>query len=143
MLDAGELLEWTTYCGHNYGTLRAPVERQMAQGNDVLLDIDARGAAQVRDSLRGVVSVFVLPPDIVELERRIRNRGCASEDELATRLNQARIELAAARQYDYVVVNKSMPGAIEAVISIVRAERCRTPRVERVLGFTREGDGAC
>ncbi len=115
----------------------------MAQGNDVLLDIDARGAAQVRNSLRGVVSVFVFPPDIGELERRIRNRGCASEDELATRLNQARIELAAVRQYDYDVVNESVPGAVEAVVSIVRAERCRTPRMGRVLGFAREGDGAC
>jgi len=143
MLEIGELLEWTQYCGYNYGTPAPPVRALLDEGKDVLLDIDARGSAQVRENLPGAVSIFVLPPDYLELERRIKKRGPPSEDELSARLSQARIELAAMRQYDYVVVNDELDRAADSVIAIVRAERCRVSRLNPVPGPAKEGDGDC
>lgn len=129
MLEAGELVEWTSYCGHSYGTPAGQLKQLLAAGEDVLLDIDTNGAAQVRRKIPDAVLVFVVPPGMAELERRIRARGCASEDDLLTRLTQARIELAAARNYDYAVVNLQIDSAVEAVSSIISAERCRTTRL--------------
>ncbi len=129
MLDAGELIEWTSYCGHNYGTPGGVLQRMLADGHDILLDIDTAGARQVRRKMPDAVLVFVLPPSVTELERRIRARGCASEDDLETRLTQARIELAAVRNYDYAVVNNQIGLAVEAVSAIIHAERCRTTRL--------------
>ncbi|MDP2872676.1 MAG: guanylate kinase [Bacillota bacterium] len=139
MVDAGELTEWTSYCGHSYGTPGDELARLLAQGNDVVLDIDTNGAGQVRRKVTGAVLVFVVPPSLLDLERRIRARGCASDDELTTRLTQARIELAAARNYDYAVVNDDVAQAIEAVASIIRAERCRTARLAGDLVPAAEG----
>lgn len=144
MLETGELLEWTKYCGFYYGTPARPLERWLAAGTDVLLDVDARGAAQVRRSLPASVLIFLLPPDHLELERRIVGRGAPPDNELAARLSQARIELAAARQYDYVVVNDQVERAAETVKAIVRAERCRVSRLGPALGLSKEEeDGVC
>lgn len=129
MVDADQLVEWTSYCGHSYGTPSEELARLLAQGNDVLLDIDTNGAGQVRRKMDRAVLIFVVPPSLHDLERRIRARGCASNDELRTRLTQARIELAAARNYDYAVVNDDIAQATCAVASIIRAERCRTARL--------------
>jgi guanylate kinase len=143
MVDAGELVEWTSYVGHSYGTPRAELSRLLGQGKDVLLDIDTNGAGQVRrmTDVCAAVFVFVVPPSFSELERRIRARGEVSPDELSTRLTQARIELAAARNYDYAVINQDITQAAQAVASIIVAERCRTARLIGDLVPAGEGTG--
>lgn len=142
MLDAGELVEWTSYCGYNYGTPGGELARQLAAGRDVLLDIDTHGAGQVRRKVVGAILVFVVPPSMAELERRIRSRVGAAEDDVLSRLIQARIELAAARNYDYVVVNDSADEAVLQVASIIRAERCRTARLQGDVVAVGEGTGS-
>ena len=142
MVDAGELLEWTEYSGHLYGTPQGPVDDLLAEGSDVLLDIETKGGDNVRRQVPGAVLVFILPPEFAELGRRIRGRGGVSRSELAARLNQARIELAKMRKYDYVVVNRCLEEAVDCVTSIIRAERCRVDRQADSFGELHERGGA-
>jgi guanylate kinase len=142
MMEQGELLEWTLYCGHYYGTPRRQLESSLGAGRDVLLDIDTRGALFVRKEVPGAVSIFVVPPTFAELERRIRSRGPTSPLELASRLDQARAELAQAPNYDYIVFNDTLPSATSAVLAIIHAERCRTVRLAEALALLPEGGGS-
>ena len=102
---AGGLLEWAEFAGNLYGTPRQPVEEQLAQGRPVLLEIELEGARQVRRSFPAGFQVFLEPPSFEELERRIRGRGTDSEEAIARRLERARVELAAAPEFDARLVN--------------------------------------
>ena len=128
MIERGELLEWATYAANLYGTPRAPVETALAQGIDIILDIETTGALNVRRAMPGSVLVFVVPPRFTDLERRIIARSGVGAAELARRLAQARAELALSAAYDYVVVNEVLAEAVEQVKAIVIAERCRAAR---------------
>ena len=120
-------LEWAEVHGNYYGTSVEAVACQRQLGNDVLLDIDVQGAAQVRAS-GDPVTVFIAPPSLVVLEQRLRGRGTESEATITKRLRNARQELAAADQYDYLIVNDRLDEAVETLRSIVIAERCRRRR---------------
>ena len=140
MKAAGDLLESAEAHGNCYGTPREPVMRTLAQGRDVLFDIDWQGAQQVREALGSdVVSVFILPPSMTELRARLDRRA---EDSVATiekRLEIAKREIARWRQYDYVVVNDDLQQAYARVSAIIAAERVRCPRVaEGVEAFVAE-----
>ena len=125
----GFFLEHATYAGRSYGTPRWWVEAEVAGGNDVLLKIDVQGALQVRSQAPEAVLVFIAPPSVEELERRLRGRDPGADpDDLARRLAIAREELALARQYDYLVVNDRIEKAVEDLRAIVIAERCRIRR---------------
>jgi guanylate kinase len=127
---AGDLLESAEVHGHRYGTPRAPVEAVLAQGRDMLFDIDWQGAQQVRESLGGdVVSIFILPPSMAELRARLDRRAEDSAATIAARLDNARREIERWRQYDYVLVNDDLQRAYNQVVSIIVAERLREPRV--------------
>jgi guanylate kinase len=127
---AGDLLESAEVHGHRYGTPRAPVEAVLAQGRDMLFDIDWQGAQQVRESLGGdVVSIFILPPSMAELRARLDRRAEDSAATIAARLENARREIERWRQYDYVLVNDDLQRAYNQVVSIIVAERSREPRV--------------
>ena len=116
--------------GHRYGTPRAPVEAVLAQGRDMLFDIDWQGAQQVRKSLgEDVVSVFILPPSMAELRARLDRRAEDSSATIAARLDNARREIERWRQYDYVIVNDDLQRAYGQVVSIIVAERLREPRL--------------
>lgn len=129
---AGAFLEHAVVHGRRYGTLRAEVEGPVAAGADVLLDIDVQGARQVRDATRGTrlgagaLFVFCAPPSLAELRRRLEERGTEGPDAVARRLERARVELAAWREYDWLVVNDRLAEAVAQLEAIVLAARCRT-----------------
>lgn len=108
----GGFLEWAEFAGHLYGTPRPPVEAQLAEGRPVLLEIELEGARQVRSSFPSAGQLFLAPPGFEELERRIRGRGTDSEEAIARRLERARVELAAAEEFDAVVVNSDLETAL-------------------------------
>jgi guanylate kinase len=128
LLDGDELLEWAVVHGRRYGTLRSGVRDALSAGNTVVLDIDVQGASKVRAEMPDAVLVFILPPTVAEMTRRLQSRG---EDaaELVTRMRTARTELDEVAKFDYVVVNDEFELTIRKVESIVAAERGRIARV--------------
>jgi guanylate kinase len=133
MLDGGELAEWATVHGNLYGTPAKPLETALADGHDILLDIDTQGAAQLRARYPEAVLVFVVAPSMAELEQRLRERRSDLQSEIARRLDRARHEVALWRRYDYLIVNRDVKEAIDQLEAIVQAERCRVARL--VLKF--------
>ncbi|MEK1895985.1 MAG: guanylate kinase [Rhizobium sp.] len=134
--DADELLEWAEVHGNFYGTPREPVEQAMADGRDMLFDIDWQGAQQLQDKMSAdVVSIFVLPPTMTELQSRLHRRAEDTEEVIATRLANSRSEIGHWREYDYVIINDDLNSAFEAVQSIVRSERLRRDRRHGMFDF--------
>lgn len=138
--ESGGLLEWAEYVGNCYGTPRGPVEKLLAQGKDVLLEKEMQGASQLRQRFPEAVCIFVLPPSIEELRRRIIHRGTESPEQQRQRMDKALRELESlpSYQYDYVVVNDDLNEALDKIRSIIIAERCRVARqpsdwIERIL----------
>jgi len=132
MRKAGDLLEWAEVHGNGYGTPREPVEKVLAQGRDMLFDVDWQGARQVRERLGDdVVSIFVLPPSMRELRARLERRAEDSAASIDTRLETARQEIGRWRNYQYVIVNHDLQRAYRDVLAIVAAERLRATRVEK------------
>ena len=127
MVAEGAFLEWADVFGQFYGTAAADTERHRAEGRDVVLVIDVQGARQMRQRDDGVVGVFVLPPSFAVLEARLRARsaGDADETKLTRRLETARREVKAIREYDYIVVNDELDACVDRVRSIVVAERAK------------------
>ena len=122
----GALLEWAKVHQAHYGTPAAPVEQMLARGRDVILSIDVQGARQLRHRFRRrAVLVFLLPPSLDDLRKRLVRRRTETPEAIRRRVAVARRELAAAREYDYAVVNKRLSRAIEQVKAIVTAERLR------------------
>jgi guanylate kinase len=127
--DAGGLLEWAEVHGNLYGTGLAELERARAEGSDLLLDVDVKGAAQVRARIPEAVTVFVLPPSFEVLERRLRGRGKDDEATIRRRLAAAGQEIDAFTGYDYAIVNEHLDACVEELKCIVRAARCRVAAV--------------
>ena len=143
MSEAGELLEWAEVHGNGYGTPRAPVDKALAQGRDMLFDIDWQGARQVRERLGDdVVSIFLLPPSMTELRARLEKRAADTASSIEARFDSARREIERWRDYHSVVVNDDLKRAYRDVTAIVAAERLRSKRiaagveqlVERLMG---------
>ncbi len=125
LAECGGFVEHATVHGHLYGTSKKELERIFGQGKDVILDIDTQGAAQIRNAgIRGVF-IFILPPSMEELERRLKGRDSDDETEIARRLERALEELESFEQYDYVIVNDNLGKALDALKSVIIAERCR------------------
>ncbi len=125
LAECGGFVEHATVHGHLYGTSKKELERIFGQGKDVILDIDTQGAAQIRNAgIRGVF-IFILPPSMEELERRLKGRDSDDETEIARRLKRALEELESFEQYDYVIVNDNLGKALDALKSVIIAERCR------------------
>ncbi|EKF42902.1 guanylate kinase [Nitratireductor indicus] len=136
MRDNDDLLEWAEVHGNFYGTPRAPVEKALAEGRDMLFDIDWQGAQQLREKMRGdVVSIFILPPSMKELLGRLTRRAEDTPEIIQTRLKNARFEIEQWVDYDYVVVNDQLDRAFSAVRSIVEAERLRRDRRPGLFDF--------
>jgi guanylate kinase len=128
--DSGDLLEFAEVHGNFYGTPRQEVEDRLAGGQDVLFDIDYQGARQVREKAPGdVVTIFILPPSMKELRARLLRRAEDSHDTIAKRLDNARHEIGRWADYDYVLINDDIQKTFDDLLSIVRAERLRRPRV--------------
>ncbi len=134
MADAGELLEWANFCGHYYGTPRSYVEDSIANGIDVILDIDTQGAAQLRQKMPEGVFVFLMPPSWHALEERIRGRGKDPEEAIVRRLTTAREEINHVADYQYVILNDDLQRAVGELEAIILAERCKVGRTD-ITGF--------
>jgi len=133
------LLEWAEVHGNFYGTPREAAEIAMAEGQDMLFDIDWQGALQLQDKMPAdVVSVFILPPTMEELQSRLNRRAEDTADVIATRLANARSEISHWREYDYVVVNDDLNRAFASVRAIVEAERLRRDRRHGLFDFVSE-----
>jgi guanylate kinase len=129
MIERGEFLEHACVFGkHSYGTPKKSLEEARARQLDLVLEIDVQGAEQVRQKLPESVAIFIVPPSRQELEKRIRARNQDREDEIARRLDQARLEMARYLDYDYVVINEDVDRAGEAVRAIAQSARCETKR---------------
>jgi guanylate kinase len=142
MRDAGEFLEWAEIFGNLYGTSAADTERHLAAGNDLILVIDVQGARKVRKRGVQATMVFVLPPSFEVLEERLRGRSKDSDAQIRRRVQIAREEVHAFPEYDYIVVNDDLGGAVARLRAIVLAERARLdvvrPEVERIVATFRD-----
>jgi len=139
MVNSGQMLEHAEVFGNYYGSPRGPVEAAMAEGRDTLFDIDWQGGQQIRNSALGrdVVSVFVLPPSIAELERRLRGRGQDSDAVIAGRMAKSQAEISHWAEYDYVIVNHEIDKAFKELTTILEAERLKRDRQPDLAGFVR------
>ncbi len=139
MASEGAFLEWAHVFNHRYGTPKAPVEAELAAGRDVLFDIDWQGAQQLyQEAGPDVVRVFVLPPSIEELERRLRSRGTDSDDVIADRMARAKSEIGHWDGYDYVLINDDIESCFAQVREILTAERLKRRRQKGLIGFVRD-----
>ena len=120
---AGEFLEWVEYSGNMYGTLRSDVQAKLAVGDDVILEIELIGARAVRKAMPAAVSVFIAPPSMSELGQRLRGRGTESDEAIARRLHIAETAVAAAGEFDHVVVNDDAERAAAEVAAIIAERR--------------------
>lgn len=138
--DAGELLEFAEVHGNGYGTPRRPVEDILAQGRDVLFDIDYQGTRQVREKMPDdVVTVFILPPSMRELRARLERRAEDSPAVIDKRLENARHEIGRWSDYDFVLINDDIQKTFDDLLAIVRSERLRRPRVnDGISGFVEQ-----
>jgi len=126
MIKEGAFLEWAEVYGHLYGTPRVPIKEWISQGSDVLLDIDTQGALQIRRLEPDAVSIYILPPSLEVLRRRLEDRKGDAPDEIARRLKKALDEVKHYRDYSYVIINDDFKFAVRQLEAIVLAERSRT-----------------
>lgn len=125
MVANDELLEHAEYVANSYGTPKAYVEKKLDEGMNVLLDIEVQGARQIKDKMPDAVMVFIIPPSMAELEKRLRGRGTDSDRKIEARLIRAREEYAAADFYDYVIINDDAEKAAEEFSAVITAEYCK------------------
>lgn len=132
----GEMIEYTEYVGNYYGTPKKPVFDLLDQGKDVVLEIEINGAENIKKIIPESVSIFILPPSMEILEKRLRKRGTESEDIIHSRLETAKKEIKCASQFDYVIVNDELEKAVKDFDTIIRAEKMRAKRnielIERI-----------
>lgn len=126
--DAGAFVEWAEVHGNLYGTLHSELDRCLKTGKDVVLELDVQGMQNLKRQRDGLATVFLMPPSIAELERRLRKRGTDDDDVIALRLRNAREEIAERHAFDYIVVNDKIEEAASDLEAIIRAERCRAFR---------------
>jgi len=138
MVKSGDMLEHAEVFGNLYGSPKQPVVDAMENGRDVLFDIDWQGGQQIKQAMRDdVVSIFILPPSIADLEKRLRGRGQDSAAVIADRMAKSRSEISHWPEYDYVLINQDLPAAFEELKSIVIAERIKRERQPDLTGFVR------
>jgi len=139
MVGANEFVEWAHVFGHRYGTPKAPVKQALRKGRDILFDIDWQGARQLEpDFGEHLVTIFLLPPSLNELEQRLNSRGQDSSEVIADRMRRAADEIDHWAEYEYVLVNRDMDACLAQVRAIVSAERSKRVRQTGLVEFVRE-----
>jgi len=133
----GEMLEWAKVYGHYYGTPLTFVQEKIAAGKDIVLDIDIQGAQAVKKKMPEAILIFFIPPSWNELQRRITSRSSDSPEEIKKRLEAAKKEILAAREFDYIVINDVLEDALKELVSIIQATKARAnkrwPEIKRLL----------
>jgi guanylate kinase len=125
MLVKDEFLEWAKVYNDYYGTAKKQIEYVLSTNKDVILDIDPQGAMQVKKKMKNAILIMILPPSLLELEKRLRTRNTESEDELRLRLGNAKKEILNYKSYDYIVINDNFDNAFKELTSIYIAEHCK------------------
>jgi guanylate kinase len=139
MIDEGEFVEWAPVFDHRYGTPKAPVKAALKAGRDILFDIDWQGTQQLQAAMgEDLVRIFILPPSMAELERRLRARGTDSAEVIAFRMARAADEISHWAEYDYVLINRDMEACLRQVQAIVAAERLKRQRQLGLVPFVRD-----
>ncbi len=140
LVATGQLLEWAHVFGNRYGTPRAPVETALTEGRDILFDIDWQGTQQLRQSQAGgdLVSIFLLPPSLEELEQRLKSRAADSDEVITQRMSRAADEISHWAEYDYILVNDDPGQCLHEIRSILTTERLRRERQRGLAGFVRD-----
>ena len=133
MIERGDFAEWAEIYGHRYGTSKRIIEKARAEGRDLILDIDGQGAWQLRQKNIPGVFIFILPPSLAELKRRLLKRKSEAKEALQERLKKAREEIIQARWYDYLIENDRLKEAGERLRAIILAEHCRREKMTGVL----------
>lgn len=138
MVEKEKFAEWALVHGYRYGSLVEVVESSRKQGADLVFTLDVQGAARLKEKYPEAILIFILPPSLEALQKRMEKRGSESPDEIRRRFEIARKEIAQKHKYDYIVVNDDFKGALEKLRSIIIAERCRTkkmlPEVDELFG---------
>jgi guanylate kinase len=130
-IDDGEFVEWAEVYGYRYGTLHATLQTALDKGQVAIFDIDVQGGSTIKSKYPGAVTVFILPPSMKELERRLRDRATDSPDTIRSRLAAAREEVErGASSYDYLIVNDDLTRAFDDLLAVIRAERLRRTRAD-------------
>ena len=132
-LENGEFLEYNKYLENYYGTPKAPVEEHIALGDDVLIEVDVNGAAEIKKKLPDSVLIFIMPPSFSELYKRLSGRGTESKDQIDGRMSAALREISRASMYDYIVVNDKIEDAVSDVISIMRTYRLKLDKQKNII----------
>jgi guanylate kinase len=139
MIASGEFVEWAPVFGYRYGTPKAPVKQALKDGRDILFDIDWQGTQQLHSAMgEDLVRIFILPPSMPELERRLRDRGTDPDSVIADRMQRAAGEISHWAEYDYVLVNADMDACLAKVQTIVAAERLKRARQVGLVTFVRD-----
>lgn len=133
MIAAGELLEYAEYVDNYYGTSLKAIQERLDMGIDVLLDIEVQGAAKVRARCPEALLIFIIPPSFEELSRRLHRRNTDSEDTIAGRLEKARAEFQEIPNYDYLVINDKVSGAVAEIEAILTAAECKVDNRRSIL----------
>lgn len=123
------MLEFAEYCQNYYGTPRSAIEEKRAAGFDAILDVEVKGAMHIKSEMKNAVLIFLMPPSIEELEKRLRSRGTESEEVITRRLEKARKEMKASPDYDYIVVNDNIKQAASQIKSIIMSEKLKANRI--------------
>jgi len=139
LIAAGEFVEWAPVFGFRYGTPKAPVKSALRDGRDILFDIDWQGTQQLHSAMgEDLVRIFILPPSMAELERRLHARGTDPEEVISDRMQRAASEISHWAEYDYVLINDDMDACLGKVQTIVAAERLKRARQAGLVGLVRD-----
>lgn len=133
MIENDRFLEHNEFVGNYYGTPREPVENAIADGFDMIIEVDVNGAAQIRKKLPEAVSIFIMPPSFCELKRRLVGRGTDSAEAIKKRLDSALGEIKRATEYDYIVVNDNITAAADDIMSVIASSRLKTDRQTKII----------
>lgn len=139
MIEDGELLEWAEVYGNYYGTPLKKIQERLADGQDILLEIDTQGAMSVKEKFPDEIYIYIMPPSLKELERRLKTRGTDSAESIERRLKSAAGEMEIAERYNYIVVNEQVEQAVNQIAAIVDAEHCRVDRNKEIINNIKEG----
>lgn len=137
-IEEGFFLEYTNYAGNYYGTPRGTIKEKLDQGIDVILEIEIEGAANIKKLVPEAIFIFILPPSLKDMVKRLKKRGTDSKEKILERFHTAYKEINEVTKYNYVVINDILEDAINKVEAIIKAEKCRVDRIEEVFVDTKE-----
>lgn len=133
LISSNDMLEYADYCGNFYGTPKSMVDKMRCLGKNVILEIDVQGAMNVKKNCSDAILIFIMPPSISELERRLRKRGTETDEVIKRRTNKAIEEISSAHNYDYVIVNNELEKAVEDFKSVISAEEHKSEYAEEFI----------